>query len=287
MQGDLFRQKPNSGEPRLHHARRQPGKSDRGAALNRGLEHRRRLYLHRAHADGTAHGSQYDVPVPHALHGISPMVRIPYPCPRLAAMAIDGGAQESSTSLYIEKIEDVKALAGAVRYRPIKGEILDSILSGRTKPNEKLQSFWKRFNRHNYLIIGIESVPAIRRLEELVSIEGVDGVFLGPHDITCSMGIPEEYEHPDFIRTVCDIIKRCRKAGVGVGIQADSCGSQKQAFSRRGNEFYVPHRGCDQEMRNVMNSEFATLRPHLRRHLTAATDRTSRRSRASIKRRKS
>ena len=90
-------------------------------------------------------------------------------------MAIDGGAQGVVVP-YVEKIEDVKALVGAVRYRPIKGEILDNILSGRTKPNEKLQSFWKRFNQHNYLIIGIESVPAIRRLEELVSIEGVDGV---------------------------------------------------------------------------------------------------------------
>jgi 4-hydroxy-2-oxoheptanedioate aldolase len=194
----------------------------------------------------------------YALHGISPMVRIPYPCPRLAAMALDGGAQGIVVP-YIETVEEVKAMVGAVRYRPIKGEILQSILSGKATPNEKLQSFWKRFNQHNYLIIGIESVPAIRRLEELVSIEGVDGVFLGPHDISCSMGIPEEYSNPQFVATVVDIIKRCRRAGVGVGIQADLASPANKAFLDAGMSFMF-HIADVIKMRDTMNSELAALR---------------------------
>src|SRR5438067_2096731 len=250
MQGDLFRQKLKSGE-RVYITHVVSLGNPIGAALNTGLN-----------IDGvficTEHMPMDRTEVSmmcqfYALHGISPMVRIPYPCPRLAAMAIDGGAQGVVVP-YVERVEDVKALVGAVRYRPIKGEILDNILSGRTKPNEKLQSFWKRFNQHNYLIIGIESVPAIRRLEELVSIEGVDGVFLGPHDITCSMGIPEEYEHPDFIRTVCDIVKRCRKAGVGVGIQADLADAKNKPFLDAGMNFMF-HIADVIKMRTVMNAE--------------------------------
>jgi 4-hydroxy-2-oxoheptanedioate aldolase len=194
----------------------------------------------------------------YALHNITPMVRIPYPCPRLAAQAMDGGAQGVVVP-YVEKLEDVKALVGAVRYRPIKGEVLDGFLDGTSKPNQKLLDFWKRFNRHNYLIIGIESVPAIRRLEELVSIDGVDGVFLGPHDISCSMGIPEEYTNPEFVRTVCDIIKRCRRAGVGVGIQADLAAPQNKPYLDAGMNFMF-HIADVIKMRDTMNHELAALR---------------------------
>jgi 2-keto-3-deoxy-L-rhamnonate aldolase RhmA len=80
-----------------------------------------------------------------------------------------------------------------------------------------MKAFFDRFNRDTYLIIGIESVAAYERLDALISIPGVDGVFVGPHDMTVSMEIPEEYDHSDFVAVLDDIIARCGKAGVGVG----------------------------------------------------------------------
>jgi len=77
-----------------------------------------------------------------------------------------------------------------VQYRPIKGEFLDGILNGTRVPKEKTRRFFERFSADRYLIIGIESVAAIGRLESLIGFDEVDGVFLGPHDITCSMEIP-------------------------------------------------------------------------------------------------
>ena len=255
MQGDLFRQKLKSGERVYITHVVSPG-NPIGAALTTGL-HIDAVFICTEHMPlGRAEVSmmcQF-----YALHGISPMVRIPYPCPRLAAMAIDGGAQGIVVP-YVETVEEVKALVGAVRYRPIKGEILQGILNGSVQPNDKLQAFWNRFNQHNYLIIGIESVPAIKRLEELVSIDGVDGVFLGPHDITCSMGIPEEYGNPEFVRTVVDIIKRCRRSGVGVGIQADLAAATSKPFLDAGMNFMF-HIADVIKMREVMNLEFAALR---------------------------
>ena len=47
----------------------------------------------------------------------------------------------------------------------------------------------------------IESVAGVNNLENLLSIDGVDGVLMGPHDLTCSMEIPEEYENPEFIKS--------------------------------------------------------------------------------------
>jgi 2-keto-3-deoxy-L-rhamnonate aldolase RhmA len=64
----------------------------------------------------------------------------------------------------------------------------------------------------------VESVEAAEKLEALIEVTGVDGVFLGPHDPTVSMEIPAEYEHPDYIALVEDIIRRCRRRQIGVGL---------------------------------------------------------------------
>jgi 4-hydroxy-2-oxoheptanedioate aldolase len=61
--------------------------------------------------------------------GIAPMVRIPSPDPNAACMALDGGAS-AIVAPYIESPEDVRALVGAVKYRPLKGKKLLTASSG-------------------------------------------------------------------------------------------------------------------------------------------------------------
>jgi 4-hydroxy-2-oxoheptanedioate aldolase len=150
-------------------------------------------------------------------HGVAPIVRIPSPDPIVAAMALDAGAHGVCVP-YIEKPDDVRRMVGAVHYRPIKGERLEEALSGSLELDAETTAFLRRFNRDNLLIIGVESVPAIARLEELISIPGVDGVFLGPHDISVSMGLPERYSDPRFIDAIEAVILRCRRQNIGVGL---------------------------------------------------------------------
>jgi 4-hydroxy-2-oxoheptanedioate aldolase len=150
-------------------------------------------------------------------YGISPIVRISHPCGHLARMAMDGGA-DGIVAPYVETVEEVKELTGAVLYRPIKGKFLQEILDGKRELNPKMRDYLREFNRNAYLIIGIESVTAYERLDSLVAVNGVDGVFIGPHDLTLSMEIPEEYFHADYLRVVTDIIRRSRMAGKGVGL---------------------------------------------------------------------
>ena len=153
----------------------------------------------------------------YAAHGIVPVVRVPNSDPIWTAMALDAGAQ-GITVPYVEEIDEVRAAVGAVKYRPIKGRFLRELLDGSRQPTEKSKAFLNRFNRDHFLIIGVESVAAIENLEALISVPGVDGVFLGPHDISVSMELPEEYDHPDFVATIEDVIRRCRASGVGVGL---------------------------------------------------------------------
>lgn len=159
--------------------------------------------------------------------GISPIVRISSPDPFLAAMALDAGA-EGIVAPYVETVEQVQALVGAVHYRPIKGRKLQDLLSNNEVVTPATQAFLRRFNRHNYLIIGIESVEAYNNLDALIAVEGVDGVFMGPHDLSVSLDVAEEWENPQLLRLIEDTIQRCRLAGIGVGVHLSPIFSQEQ-----------------------------------------------------------
>ena len=160
----------------------------------------------------------------YASYGVSPMVRIPYPDARLAVIAVEGGA-EGIVAPYVESADECREIVAALTLRPIKGKYLEDIQAGRRTPGAKLTEYMQRLNENLYFIAGIESVYAIENLEKIIGVPGVSGVFLGPHDITCSMDIPLEYDNPAFIELLTDVVRRCRRMGVGVGLHAD-CASQ-------------------------------------------------------------
>lgn len=177
----------------------------------------------------------------YAAHGISPLVRVPYPNPHLAAAALDGGAQGIVVP-YIETVEEVRDLVGAVRYRPLKGKKLRDVLAGKHRLNDETAHYIDEFNRQTYLLIGVESVAAVDNLNALISVDGVDGVFIGPHDLTVSMEIPQQYTNPDFVDTVNNIIRTSRATGLGVGmhlIPNNSSPEQIEQYMDEGMNFIL------------------------------------------------
>jgi len=148
--------------------------------------------------------------------GMAPLVRIPEPSPTLAAMALDGGAV-GIVAPYIEKPEQVTALAGAVKWRPLKGQRLERLLNGE-EIEPQLRRYLEQHNAHNILVVNIESAPAVENLDAILDVAGLDAVLIGPHDLSCSLGFPEQYDHPQFDKAVRNIISSARARRVGAGI---------------------------------------------------------------------
>jgi len=165
--------------------------------------------------------------------GITPVVRIANPDPFLACQALDAGAI-CVVVPYIETVEQVRILTGAVKYRPLKGEILDAVLSGEQSLSPDMAEYLKSYNLGNLLIANIESVPAITNLDNLLAESGLDGVFIGPHDLSVSLGRPEQYDHPDFEEAVKAIVRKTRAAGKHVGIQFWMDAEIKVRWAREG-----------------------------------------------------
>lgn len=148
--------------------------------------------------------------------GLPPLVRIPSPDPYAATMVLDGGAA-GVIAPYVESVEQVQALRGAVKMRPIKGRKLRQILEeGKAEP--ELESYMQEGASNRLLIVNVESVPALDALDDILAVPGLDGVLIGPHDLSCSLGLPERYDHPAFLAACETIFRKARAAGRGAGI---------------------------------------------------------------------
>ena len=101
---------------------------------------------------------------------------------------MDAGA-EGIVAPYLESVTLIKELVGALKYRPLKGELLNQALDAPEMVADKLGQYLAKWNEGNVCIANIESVPAIDRLEELLSVPGLDAVFIGPHDLSTIIGI--------------------------------------------------------------------------------------------------
>ena len=150
-------------------------------------------------------------------NGIAPVVRIPSPDPFEASKVLDGGAA-GIIAPYIETAEQVRQLMGPTRYRPLKGERLQEALSDPSTLEPELRTYLEERNAGTVFIANIESTPGLRNLEEVVSLGALDSVLIGPHDLSCSLGIPEQYDHPRFEEAVGFIFQIARKHNCGAGL---------------------------------------------------------------------
>lgn len=169
--------------------------------------------------------------------GIAPLVRIPAPDPFQATMVLDGGAA-GVIAPYVESPEQVRALRGAVKLRPIKGRLLERLLAGEPAA-PALDAALRAGAAERLLIVNIESGPALASLDAILAEPGLDGVLIGPHDLSCSLGVPERYDAPEFLAACETIFRKARARGLGAGIHFWGTPEDSARFLRLGANFLI------------------------------------------------
>ena len=75
-----------------------------------------------------------------------------------------------------------------------------------------------RANQEIFLAVQIEHIDAVRNIDSILSVPGIDAAFIGPYDLTASMGITGQFEHPDYLTARAAILAACQRHGVAPGI---------------------------------------------------------------------
>ena len=155
-----------------------------------------------------------------------PFVRTPWNDPQLIKRILDAGA-------YGVVIPNVKTRAeaelavSACRYPPagIRG------LGGTRHRLYGGDDYFEHANEEISCHIMIEDGEAVGRAEEIMSVPGIDAVFIGPNDLACSMGVPLglDNKHPDHVAAVDHVLEIGKKLGIPVGIH---CGSAEEIVRR-------------------------------------------------------
>ena len=93
----------------------------------------------------------------------------------------------------------------------------------------------------------------------MCSVPGLDAVLIGPHDLSCNLGIPEKYDHPRFDEAVREIFRIAREHGVGAGIHYWLGLDQEIAWARAGGNL-VMHSSDVAAYGRTMKAEIEKLR---------------------------
>ncbi|WP_299907223.1 aldolase/citrate lyase family protein [uncultured Paracoccus sp.] len=127
---------------------------------------------------------------------------------------LDGGAQ-SLLIPYVQSADEARAAVAAVRYPPrgMRG------VSGLSRASRfgAIKDYNIRAEEEICLLLQLETVEAIEHLDEICTIDGVDGVFIGPADLAASMGHLGNAGHPEVKAKIVETIQRLTAAGMPAG----------------------------------------------------------------------
>src|SRR5947207_7206398 len=177
----------------------------------------------------------HDMIVSCRLAGITPIVRVGEVQYTLCSRLLDQGAQ----GIILPRVEDPKFCEQALswlRFPPegVRGYGINTTLVDYETPT--FTEVIEHQNRNTLAVVQIETVRAVECADELISLKGLDVIMIGPADLSISLGIPGQFDHPRLIETVERVIAKSNQHGVVPGIQTRGVAMAK-AWVERGMRF--------------------------------------------------
>lgn len=169
------------------------------------------------------------------LRGITPMARIK-DCTRPSVLKMLDIGVQGLVIPCIQSAEEVRSLVEYAKYFPLgkRGVAFgrDAGWGAADYASGSLESYFEICNRETMLIPQCETVGCLNQIEEIVSIDGVDGIFIGPFDLSTALGCPAQFDRPEFLQAVERVFRACKAAGKFVTIYANDAAQSRTYFQR-------------------------------------------------------
>lgn len=163
-----------------------------------------------------------------------PIVRVPIGETWLIKMVLDAGAQTILVPI-VESADQARELVRACQYPPhgIRGV---GAAASRATMYGSVSEYLQTADQEICLLVQVETRAGIAALDEILQVEGVDGVFIGPADLSTDMGFQGNSAAPEVRAVIADALSRIKAAGKAPGILGIS-DEATQAYLDMGAQF--------------------------------------------------
>ena len=148
-------------------------------------------------------------------YGVVPLVRVGENNPNLIKRVMDAGAYGVIVPMVNTK-EDAEAAVNAAKYPPIGTRGVG--LARAQGYGFDFDDYAASINKELVVIAQIEHINAVDNLEAILSVEGIDGCIIGPYDLSGSLGMPGDFDHPEVLAALKRVEKVCKEKKVVLGM---------------------------------------------------------------------
>ena len=153
--------------------------------------------------------------------GVPAIVRVASAEPAAIQHALDCGA----AGVQIPQIASVEAAREAVtaaRFHPLGQRGFNPFVRAADFSARPVAEFFERANREVTVVLQVESAEGLEAVEGILDVEGFDVLFVGPYDLSQSLGIPGETSHPRVFAAGERIVRSAEGRGVTIGVFTNS-----------------------------------------------------------------
>ena len=147
---------------------------------------------------------------------VTAVVRVPYAEYFLMSRALDAGA-EGLMIPRVESRDQVLKIIDSTKYPPEGNRGAAFGIAHDDYSVVDIGESAKSANEETLIIVQTETAKGVENVEEIISVEGIDVAFIGQCDLSISLGIPGQYDHPDFLKALDKVRNACEKYGVAPG----------------------------------------------------------------------
>lgn len=147
--------------------------------------------------------------------GAVPLVRLAWNDPIQCKAVLDSGAAGVIVPMINSKADAELAVKSA-KYPPLGSRGVG--LARAQGYGQNFADYVRDANDATLLMVQIEHIEAVRNIEEILSVPGIDGIFIGPYDLSMSMGMPGRLDHPDIVAAKQRVLDATLARGLVAGI---------------------------------------------------------------------
>ena len=143
------------------------------------------------------------------------LVRLPGLDPQITKLVLDSGADGIIVPA-VNTPEQAREAVAMAKFPPVGHR--GASLCRATDFGRNFSDYYRNHNENVLVVCMLEHIDAVNNVDAILAVPGIDATFIGPYDLSASMGLPGQTDHPDVLAAQQTLLAACQRHGVPAGI---------------------------------------------------------------------